>query len=60
MEGLDGDLPAIGVTDPAAEVEAAWHRLGARWLPRFKPWGNQQEPWALEQFGPPKGKAHAD
>lgn len=60
-EGFAGDLEGIGVTDPAVEVEAAWHRLGALWLPQFlpRPRCGQWVPWALEKFGPPKGKTDA-
>ena len=51
------ELPEIGVeTDdlgrPERAVgEAAWHRLGARFLADSRP--RQREPWALTEFGEP-------
>ena len=51
------ELPSIGVaTDPYGcppheATEAAWHRLGARFLAERQP--DPRPPWALQQFGEP-------
>jgi hypothetical protein len=57
--GFTGDLEAIGVTDPAGEAQSAWDRLGAAFLSTWKPADIGRTPWALVQFGRPKGGRHA-
>lgn len=53
--GFAGDLEEIGVTDPAADVEAAWHRLGGQFLAARCSEAEERQPWALDQFGAPRG-----
>ena len=57
--GFAGEMEGIGVTDPVAEVEAAWHRLGAEWLSQFVTHSERCVPWALKKFGQPKGALRA-
>ena len=37
----------------AAAAPNAWQRLGARFLAEWRPSVHRDEPWALEEFGPP-------
>jgi hypothetical protein len=49
-----GTLTEIGAS--AADARAAWERSGATWLAYWRPQpGEDEEPWAWREFGPPPG-----
>ena len=54
---LDGDLEDFGLGQPTdAQIEEAWHRIGAAYIEAFGP--NKSDDtecplWALRQFGEP-------
>ena len=56
------DLDEIGITTHDQAIAAApeaWARLGDDFLAHWVPTAARSEPWALEEFGPPKGVASA-
>jgi hypothetical protein len=58
VPGFAGELEEIiGHDDILSEAEPAWHRYGATFLANRK---ETWTPWALKQFGPPKGLKNAD